>query len=76
LPLNQRASAVVTATISDSDPIPKMNRPVAITQNSPESAVTTAPVSAITANRAVDFRVPIRSMMIPPISTITMFGTL
>ena len=39
-------------------------------------AVTTAPMKQITPNSIVDFLVPMRSMMIPPMSTITMFGKL
>ncbi len=105
LPLNQRAIAVVTATISDSAPRPNSRRPAAMTATTggtpltsnthPKTsssaftpipsgaragvsghAVTAAPTKQMTPNSIVDFFVPIRSMMIPPMSTITMFGKL
>ncbi len=75
-PLNQRAMAQVTETMSDSAPIPKISRPAAMTQNSPVAAVTAAPTKQRTPNSSVPFFTPMRSMMIPPISTMMMFGRL
>ena len=103
-PLNQRAMAVVTATISDSAPRPNSSRPAAITatcstwltsKTQPKTAsrpltaapsganaavsgqaVTAEPMKQITPNSSVDFLVPMRSMIKPPISTMTMFGKL
>ncbi len=68
--------AQVTETISDSAPIPKMSRPVAITASVPVAAVTPAPAKQSTPNSSVAFFTPIRSMMMPPISTMITFGTL
>jgi hypothetical protein len=76
LPLNHFAIAVVTETMSDSAPRPKMSRPVAITAREPLTTVTTAPTKHRTPNSSVAFLTPIRSMMIPPMSTIKMFGKL
>ena len=101
LPLNQRAMAVVTATMSDSAPRPKTRRPAAITLMSgatgsaPNSlsrpftirpsgaragisgkAVTAAPAKQMIPNSSVDFLVPMRSMITPPMSTMMMFGKL
>ncbi len=76
LPRNQRAMPTVTATISDSAPIPKISRPAAMTSNSPVAAVTAAPTKQSTPNSSVAFLTPIRSMMIPPIRTMMMFGKL
>ena len=101
LPLNHRAMAVVTATMSDSAPSPKIRRPATIDASTRDStskpkmdpshdtsaarganagrsgqAVTAAPRKQIAPNSRVERLVPMRSMMIPPIRTITMLGKL
>jgi hypothetical protein len=68
--------ATVIATIIDSAPRPKRRRPAAITGKSGETAVTTAPTRQTIANISVDVRVPNRSTMTPPMSTMTMLGKL
>jgi hypothetical protein len=45
-------------------------------QNSLVAAVIAAPIKQRTPNSSVPFLTPILSMMMPPISTIMMFGTL
>src|SRR6202140_877860 len=62
LPLNHRAKAAVTATISDSAPMPKINRPTAISQRCPEATVIAGPIKHRTAKSIKDFRTPIRSI--------------
>jgi hypothetical protein len=74
--LNHFAIAVVTATISDSAPIPKISRPAAITQSWGESAVMTAPRKQSRPKSIVPFRVPIRSISRPPSRTMKTFGML
>ena len=75
-PLNHLPIAVVTATMSDSAPRPKISRPAAIVASVPDSAVTAAPARQMTPNASVARRVPMRSTMNPPMSTMTMFGML
>src|ERR1700730_14629990 len=75
-PLNQRASAVTTATFSDSAPIPKISRPVAMTDKCPDMTVIAGPIKQSTPKNISDFRRPIRSMMMPPIKTVKMLGKL
>ena len=75
-PLNHFAIAVVTATMSDSAPRPNTSRPAAMTRSSPDAAVMAAPARHRTPKMSVARRVPMRSMMRPPTSTIPMFGTL
>ena len=75
-PLNHFATAVVTATMSDSAPRPNSSRPAAIIVSVPESDVTMAPARQVTPKISVALRVPIRSMMIPPMRTMMMFGML
>ncbi len=76
LPLNQRAMAQVTATMSDSAPRPKTRRPAAIVTRSPLAAVSAAPALHSTAKIKVARRTPIRSISRPPSSTMNTFGTL
>ena len=76
LPLNHFATAVVTATIRDSAPSPKTSLPAAMGINVSLSAVMTDPRRQRRAKMNVDFFVPRRSMMNPPIRTMNMFGTL
>ena len=66
----------VTATISVSAPRPKIRRPNAIIGKLGDSAVITAPSVQMVANTSVVIRAPKRSMMRPPISTMTMLGKL
>src|SRR5277367_2181071 len=61
LPRNHLAVAVVTATISDSAPSPKMSLPAAIIANLPERAVTIDPIKHIKPKMRRALRVPIRS---------------
>ena len=75
-PTNHWPMQTVTATIIDSAPMPKIRRPAAITGNDGELAVTTAPARQMRAKTSVERRVPNRSMMTPPMSTMTMFGRL
>ena len=75
-PTNHCPIATVIATIIDSAPRPKISRPAAIAGKFGAIAVTTAPTREITANASVDNRVPYRSTMIPPTSTMMMFGRL
>ena len=74
LPRNHLAMAVVTATMSDSAPRPKTRRPAAITESLPLSAVRAAPAKQSTPKRRVARRVPMRSMMTPPMRTIRTLG--
>ncbi len=68
-PLNHFASAVVTATISGSDPIPSRKRDTSITVKSSVTAIITAATVQIEPNSTVDFAVPNLSMMMPPMSS-------
>src|ERR1022692_1516364 len=61
LPRNHLATAVVTATISDSAPKPKIKRPLAITVRAPDKLVTTAPKKHSVPKIKIALRVPIRS---------------
>ena len=70
LPLNHFAMAVVTATISDSAPIPNTNRPIAITQKTGVAAVMMAPIRQMIPKSSKALRAPMRSMMNPPIRTV------
>ena len=74
LPRNHLAIAVVTATISDSAPRPKIRRPAAIGTSDPQAAVIAAPAKHSTPNSSVALRVPIRSMITPPSSTMNTLG--
>ena len=74
MPRNHLAIAVVMATMSDSAPRPNTRRPAAITASVPLSAVSTAPAKHSTPKMSVARRMPMRSMTIPPIRTITMLG--
>lgn len=76
LPLNHRAITVVIATIIDSAPRPKTNLPAAIKNISPVMAVMIAPIIIRNVKMRTDFRVPIRSIKIPPTSTMIMLGKL
>ena len=76
MPRNHLAIAVVTATMSDSAPRPKIRRPATITASLALTTVIAAPAKHRTPNTIVDFRVPMRSMMNPPISTMNTFGML
>src|SRR5271167_456565 len=76
LPLNQRAKAAVTATISDSAPIPKTSRPTAISQRCPDATVIAGPIKQRTAKIIKERLSPIRSIKTPPITTVKMFGKL
>src|ERR1022692_1500441 len=60
-PRNHLAIAVVTATISDSAPRPKTNRPVAITPNAGDRQVTPAPRKHSVPKMKIALRVPMRS---------------
>ena len=64
LPRNHLAKAVVTATIIDSAPNPRIALPAIMVPGSPLAAVSTAPSRQRTAKMASAFLVPIRSMMI------------
>jgi hypothetical protein len=75
-PLNHWPSAAVTATIIDSAPRPNTRRPSAISAKVPEAAVMTAPTRQIAVNASVAVRVPKRSTITPPMSTMMMFGAL
>ena len=75
-PLNHRAITVVIATIIDSAPRPKTNLPAAIKNISPVIAVMIAPSIIKKVKIKTDFRVPIRSIKIPPTSTMIMLGKL
>ncbi len=75
-PLNHRASAAVTATISDSAPMPKMSRPVAISQRCPDATVIAGPIKQSTPKIINDRRNPIRSIRTPPMTTVNMLGKL
>ena len=76
LPLNHFAMAQVTETISDSAPMPKISRPVAMMASWPDAAVIAAPIRHKTPNSSVAFLTPIRSMMMPPMRTMKTLGTL
>ena len=52
--------------------MPKINRPVAMTMKTGVAAVISAPIMQITPNSSVALRVPMRSMMKPPINTVAM----
>ena len=69
LPLNHFASAVVMATIRGSEPIPSRNRAMIITVRSDDTAIRIPATVQIAAKRMVDFAVPMRSMMMPPMSS-------
>ena len=71
-PRNHLAIAVVTATMSDSAPMPKMKRPAAMKKKREVAAVRIAPIRQMTPNKRVALRVPMRSMMIPPMRTVAM----
>ena len=71
-PRNHLARAVVTETISDSAPMPKMKRPLAMTPKRGVAAVRMAPARQMVPNRRVALRVPMRSMITPPMSTVAM----
>ena len=76
LPLNHFARAVVTATFSDSAPMPKMRRPAAMSQSCADATVIAGPMTQRTPKIISDLRSPRRSIMKPPISTVKMFGKL
>ena len=76
LPLNHWPSAAVTATIIDSAPSPNTRRPSAMMAKLPEAAVRIAPIRQMAAKPSVAVRVPMRSTMTPPMSTITTLGRL
>lgn len=75
-PTNHCPIATVMATIIDSAPNPKMRRPAAITGKSGDMAVTAAPIAQMMANTSVASRVPNRSTIMPPRSTMMMLGKL
>src|ERR1700675_1337723 len=58
LPRNHLATAVVTATIRDSAPKPKIKRPVAITLSCPDKTVTIDPAKHSVPKMKIAFRVP------------------
>ena len=75
-PRNHWATAAVTATMRLSAPSPKINRPVAMMARRGLRAVTAAPRKQSRAKMKVARFTPIRSMRMPPMSTITTLGTL
>ncbi len=75
-PRNQRARIALCATINDSDPAPKMNRPTAATVMLGASATTHAPRTTRKERIRLASRVPIRSIIRPERKTQMIAATL
>ena len=76
LPRNQRARIALCATISDSDPAPKMNRPTAAIVMLGARATTHAPATTRAERIRLASRVPIRSIIRPERKTQMIAATL
>ncbi len=64
------------ATISDSAPMPKTKRPATIMGNAAPNAVMNAPIRQSTPKISSALRVPMRSIRMPPSTTVKMLGKL
>ena len=82
MPLNQRPTTVVTATMNSSEPTPSTNRPAIMSKTgrlgttAGSTAMSSPPTAPIAPNSTAERRVPRRSMSTPPAIRVSSAATL